>query len=263
MRMSAKSRPEIESGVVFMYRAGEPVAQIAATHGIHIGTVSRIAKRFGILRTKSEGQAVRAAREAVGWARYGKKGAVQSIKTGIWHPCDSAYEYARMHQLDSDPLVKHWERCNRRIPYDCDGRRLLYVPDIEVTMMDGSIRIEEVKPGKFVARGRNPAKFDAAHRHLAQLNISFTVVTEQVIGWKVIRDLDGMGLNGVPDEERAQRRRKAAIKHLHSMSPEDRAAYNEAARLRESAKRAANRDEYNRKAREYRAIRKLRNSVAA
>lgn len=261
--MSKRSRPEIEAGIAAMYLAGEPVSLIASQIGVHPTTVSRVAKRIGVIRTRSEGQAVRAAREAVGWGRIGKKGAVQSTKTGVWHPCDSAYEYARMHQLDGDPMVSHWKRCDRRIPYEHDGLSLLYVPDLEVTMADGSVRVEEIKPAKFLGRGKNPAKFNAAAQFLSKIGVSFLVVTEETIGWKTIRSLDGLGLNGVPDEERAQRRRDAALKHLHAMSPEKRAAYNEAARVREAAKRAANRDEYNRKAREYRAKKKLRNQSAA
>jgi hypothetical protein len=257
----SKTPPEIEAGVKSMYLTGEPNSRIASVHGIHVATVSKIAARLGILRTKSEGQATRSAREATGWDRVGKKGAVQSIKTGLWHPCDSAYEYARMIQLDEDDSVSEWKRCDIRIPYSANGVLALYVPDIEVRMVDGSVRVEEIKPKKYADRGKNPAKFEAARQYFSTLGIEFTVITEAEIGWKRIRQLDGMPLNGVPDEERAQRRRDAALRHLRAMTPEQRADYNEKARLREAAKRAANRDEYNRRAREYRAARLARNAA--
>lgn len=259
----SKTPPEIEAGVKSMYLAGESNSRIASVHGIHVTTVSRIAERFGILRTQSEGQAIRSAREATGWDRIGKKGAVQSVKTGKWYPCDSAYEYARMIQLDEDDSVSEWARCGVRIPYSVNGVLLLYVPDIEIKMADGSVRVEEVKPKKYISRGKNPAKFDAARKYFSPLGVQFTVVTEDEIGWKRIRQLDGMPLNGVPDEERAQRRRDAALRHLHSMTPDERAIYNEKARLREAAKRSANRDEYNRRAREYRAARVAKNSATS
>jgi hypothetical protein len=259
--MSKRTNPEIEAGVAAMYSAGDEIKKIASAHGVGVWVVSRIAKRLGILRTKSEGQAVRAARDMTGWSRIGKKGAVQSEKTGIWHPCDSAYEYARMLQLDRDPGVLHWKRCARRIPYVRSGVKSLYVPDIEVTMQDGSVRVEEIKPKKMLDRGSNPEKFEAAKRALSKDGVQFVVVTEDDIGWKEIRKLDGLGLNGVPDEERMQRARKRSLRHLHAMTPERRADYNEKARLREAAKRATNRDEYNRRAREYPAARLARNSA--
>jgi len=238
-----------------MYLAGEPNSKIATATGIHVTTVSRVAKRLGIIRTKSEGQAVRAARDATGWDRIGKKGAVQSEKTGVWHPCDSAYEYARMIQLDADPSVREWRRCDRRIAYVFNGVSSLYVPDIEVITVGGLVRVEEVKPGKMVGKTKNVAKFAAARAALGPLGIEFFVVTEDVIGWKEIRKYDGMGLNGVPDEERAQRRRDAALRHLHKMTPGERVEYNRKARIREATKRASNRTAYNAKAREYRAAR--------
>lgn len=246
------------AGIAAMYLAGEPIERIASAHGVHVTTVSNVARRLGILRTNAESQAIRATRDAFGWSQIGKKGAVQSKKTGVWHPCDSAYEYARMLQLDELQAVASWKRCEHRIPYGYNGKQSLYVPDLEVVMIDGSIRVEEVKPIKFLDRGKNPAKFSAASAYFQRLEIEFVIITEEDIGWREIRNLDGMGLNGVPEEERAQRRRDAALRHLHAMSPEKRAAYNEAARIREAAKRAANREAYNRKAREYRVLRKQR-----
>lgn len=242
-----------------MYLAGKAASEIARVHGVHATTVSRIAEAGGVLRSKSEGQAVRSAREGTGWDRIGKKGAVQSEKTGKWHPCDSAYEYARMIQLDADVGVLEWRRCERRIAYEFRGTNALYVPDIEVVLIGGQVRVEEVKPGKMVGTPKNMAKFAAAVNALALDGIQFQVITEQEIGWKEIRKYDGMGLNGVPDEDRAQRRRESALRHLHKMTPSQRAEYNRKAQIREAAKRAANRTDYNRKIREYRAAKNAKN----
>jgi len=256
MQMPKQLPPEVEAGIVAMYVAGDSVKLIAQRYAVDVTTVSRLAKRFGVIRSKSEAQAVRAARDACGWDRVGKKGAFQSEKTGRWVPCDSAYEFARMAQLESNPDVVSWWRCSRRIDYKLGEASLVYVPDIEVFMVDGSVIVEEVKPAKMLRLPKNVAKFAAARIHFARLGILFDVVTEDQIGWKAIRHLDGMPLNGVPDEDRKQRRRDSALKHLHAMTPERRAAYNEQARIRESAKRAADREAYNRRMREYRASKK-------
>lgn len=254
--MPRKITDEMRSGILAMYQNGHPNKLIADRYGINVTTVSRVAKRAGVLRSQSESQTVRANRECVGWSRIGKKGAFQSRKMNMWIPCDSSYEYARMAQLDEDPAIVSWCRCSRRIPYVLDGIRHTYIPDLEVVLSGGGIRVEEVKPERRVAEPRNQAKFSAAEAELAAKGIAFAVVTEREIGWKQIRNLDGMGLNFVPDEDRAKRRREAALRHLRAMSPEKRAEYNRKARIREAAKRAANREEYNRRAREYRRAKK-------
>lgn len=256
--MSKSLPPEVEAGIVEMYVACESIKSIAARHGVHVTTVSRVAGRLGVIRSKSESQAVRAAREACGWDRVGKKGAFQSTKSDRWFPCDSAYEFARMAQLDQDAEVVMWSRCARRIEYEFHGQHLVYVPDLEVVRVDGSVTVEEIKPAKMTGKAKNVAKAQAAELHLARLGIRYVVITEDQIGWKAIRNLDGMPMNGVSDEDRRQRRRDSSLKHLYAMSPAERAAYNERARIREAAKRAANREAYNSKAREYRAARKAR-----
>lgn len=247
----------VKSDVVAMYLSGEKLCLIASKHGINATTVSRIAKSAGVLRSQSEAQAVRAARDAVGFERFGKKGAVQSKKTGKWFAADSAYEYARMIQLDDDPTVLEWSRCDDRIPYRFDGVSKLYVPDLRVVRVGGSVSVEEIKPIKMACAPKNIAKFSAARAYYGPIGVCFLVITENDIGWSAIRALDGMPLNGVPDDERAAKRRAASLKVLHAMSPEKRAAYNLAAKEREAKKRASDRDAYNAKAREYRLKKKI------
>lgn len=239
-----------------LYLDGLSHAEISRLSGVKTWTITRIAERTGVKRTKAESQAVRATRESVGFDRFGKKGAVQSKKNGKWHASDSAYEYVRMHQHDDDPDVSEWSRCNDRIPYKFDGQSFFYVPDIRLLMDNGKIIVEEVKPLKMVGHAKNIAKFAAAFAFYTPIGIQFRIVTEEDIGWKNIRRFDGMVLHGIPDEERAAKQRAASLKCLYAMSPEKRAAYNLAAKERESKKRAANRDAYNAQAREYRRLRK-------
>lgn len=247
----------VHDDVVNLYLAGEKLALIAVKHGINPTTVSRIAVAAGVGRTKSESQAVRATREAVGFERFGKKGAVQSKKNGKWFAADSSYEFVRMHQHDDDVEVIDWGRCEDRIQHRFGGACLFYVPDLRVVRSDGRIIIEEIKPSKMVLQAKNVAKFAAAIAFYGPIGIQFKVVTENEIGWSNIRSFDGVALYGVPDEERAAKRRAASLKVLHAMSPEKRAAYNLAAKERESKKRAQNRDAYNAQAREYRRLRNL------
>lgn len=248
----------VHNDVIYLYLSGEKIASIAKKHGINPTTVSRIAASAGVLRTKSEAQAMRASREAVGFDRFGKKGAVQSKKSGEWFAADSAYEFVRMHQHDENPNVAVWARCEDRIPYEFEGNRLFYVPDIRVVEASGRIVVEEIKPIKMLQVAKNVAKFAAAKAFYTPIGIAFEIITENEIGWSNLRKFDGVALHGVPDEERAEKRRKASLKVLHSMSPEKRAAYNLAAKEREAKKREANRDAYNEKAREYRRLRRLK-----
>lgn len=230
--------------------------QIAASFGISASTVARILRARGITRSNSESQAIRVARETVGFSRFGKKGAFHSKKSGSWMPCDSAYEYARMLQLEHDDGVSSWRRCDDRILYVDAGIKRIYVPDLVVELAGGAVRVEEIKPMKLLSIGSNHLKFDAARDFYCKRGISFSVVTEADIGWDAIRRLDGVPLGEVPDAVRKEKRRQAALKHLRSMTPEQKAEYNRKAREREAAKRASDRDAYNRKARERRAQKK-------
>lgn len=245
--------PEEKSGIVSMYLSGSAIKTIASNFGIGVGSVTQVVHGLGHLRTQSQSQAVRAARDCVGFERFGKKGAVQSTKSGKWFACDSAYEFARMLQLDKDDDVIEWSRCTDRIPYLFGGIEFTYAPDLTVIRASVGVVVEEIKPNKFLRIGRNSVKFDAAIRFYKGLGITFSVVTEDVIGIKNIRILDGAPLSYTPDEARKEKRRKAALDHLRRMTPEERAIYNQKAKLRESNKRARDRDGYNRTVRMRRA----------
>ena len=251
--------PEQKSTALKLYKDGRGIKEIANTTGMHVATVTRIAKKAGIVRTVSEAQAVRAAREPIGRSDIGKKGAFHSEKNGTWFATDSHYEYARMNQLENDNDVISWRRCSDRIPYQYSGKSALYVPDIEVIRRDGSVSVEEIKPIKFVKDQKNQAKFEAAREFYGNAK-QFYVVTETEIGRKNIDCLADVGHSEIPLDERKRKRIESVNRYVAKKSPEERAAMNEAARLRELAKRRAmneeEREAYNKAARDRRAAKK-------
>lgn len=253
LKNKTRFTPEEKSGILSMYLSGDAIKTIASVFGIGVSSVTQVVHGAGHLRTKSQSQAVRASRECVGFERFGKKGAIQSTKSGKWFACDSAYEFVRMTQLDDDDDVIEWSRCTDRIPYIVDGVEFTYNPDLTVVRASSGVVVEEIKPNKLLSSGRNSIKFDAAINFYANSGITFSVVTEDVIGYKNIRMLDGIPLSHIPDDTQKEKRRKAALDHLHRMTPEKRAIYNQEAKLREAIKRAKDRDGYNKNAREKRA----------
>jgi hypothetical protein len=74
------------------------------------------------------------------------QGDYTSIKTGQIEMYGSSYELRRFKALDASPLVKKWTKKHRvMIPYVAEFRSHWYVPDILVTMEDGTVWLEEVK----------------------------------------------------------------------------------------------------------------------
>lgn len=247
--------PEQRSYLLELYAEGCAIKEISARVGVNVVTVARVAKEAGIVRSRSEAQAVRAQREgAVGASSRGKKAAFQSVKAGGWVAADSAYEYARMIQLEEDPDVAAWCRCADKIPYTYGGVERLYVPDFCVVRSDGAF-IEEVKPLKFVGSAVNLAKFSAAEAHYSKVGVAFKVVTEKDIGRSNIERYDGVPISLTPDAERNRKRVEATQRCYAKKTPEQKAEILRRAKEREAAKRAANREEYNRYARERRAKR--------
>lgn len=256
---------EQEQSILTSYLAGDALNEIASRHGVERTTVSRIAERNGVLRSKSESQSVRAARDGVGIDQFGKKGAFHSSKMNSWVPTDSLYEYARMEQLDGDESVISWRRSVARIPYEFNGVGRIYVPDIEVTLVGGRLRIEEIKPKKFTSSPLNVAKFAAGEKFALENGYEFKVVTEDDIGRAAIEKAGLATVTGIPEHERKRRRVEATQRAIAKMTAEQKAEYLRKARDREKAKRDAMTTEqragYNAKARERKAAKMAKSMI--
>ncbi len=197
---------EQRGAIVEMYLLGHPIPYIADRVGMHVSTVQGIAKAEGVRRTRSESQVVRAARDPSVGKMFGNPCAFYSIKQAKWFYAGSGYEYVRMEMLDLDPDVVMWRRCEDRIPYELDGMKRLYNPDLDVVRSDGSFVVEEIKPLKMTTTPRNVAKFEAAMRFYHGTGKSLIFITEKDIGGRdAIRKLDGVCLSGMPIEERKLR----------------------------------------------------------
>lgn len=196
----------MQASILNLYEAGEQISTIAKKVGVHISTVQSVTHRKGIRRSRSDAQAIRAIRDPSIGKMWGRSCAFHSKKNERWFPASSAYEYARMIQLDEDDKVLSWQRCPDRIPYFIDGKRRIYNPDLEVLISDGSIVIEEIKPSCQVNSERNKAKFAAAKEFYAMTEKNFVVVTEDFFGIKDAARLIGKtSLSSIPEVERKER----------------------------------------------------------
>ena len=68
--------------------------------------------------------------------------------------------------------IKH----TRSVPYEFNGKQRRYVPDAKVRMLDGSIRIVEVKSWFTLRAATNIAKFKAATKFYNELGADFVLV---------------------------------------------------------------------------------------
>lgn len=104
----------------------------------------------------------------------GTFGFFQSSKAGNVH-FDSRLELNRMKELDADASILKWERSKYQIPWvDVNGKARTYFPDFDLTMLDGSVCVEEMK-GYFDLASQ--MKIDAAKAYFSSLSISYRVLS--------------------------------------------------------------------------------------
>lgn len=90
----------------------------------------------------------------------------------------SSYELMAYAILDMCDNVVKYEVEALRIPYTSEeGVEHLYVPDITAYLIDGRIKVIEVKPDNFVEENR--CKFEAAREYCLGKNYNFEVWTEK------------------------------------------------------------------------------------
>lgn len=225
---------EMRQQIVARYVAGESCPEIADFLGISVGAAWSAVQSAGAGRSHSEAMALRFAKYPSMAEKRGKVSVFHSAKCMRWIPTGSTYEYLRMEQLENDPSVASFSRCRDRIQYELDGVVRFYLPDIEVLLIDGCVRVEEVKPNAFISSADVVAKTQAALEFYAILGKSFVVITEDEIGWDRIRNFDGGGLSSLSDEALAEvrrerekeRQRKSKAAKLAAMSAQERAEHN-------------------------------------
>jgi len=98
----------------------------------------------------------------------------------------SSYELLVFQILDCDDNVEYYIPHPFRIKYDCDEGSRKYIPDILVFVINGSMRLIEVKAKWALRPGtryyhRNRLKFEAARRYCEVNNMIFEVWTENEI----------------------------------------------------------------------------------
>ncbi len=119
-------------------------------------------------------------------------GKIYQSGTGSWHESSkliggrvwlrSTYETKMVSLLDVDSDVICYEYEPIEIPYLADdGREHSYYPDFKIKRASGLIEIIEVKPAKLVEKRGNLLKFAAARVFCADLNWTFSVVSEDYL----------------------------------------------------------------------------------
>ena len=176
------AKPEEKASALAMYQDGVYITEIAARTGFGTTTIFRWATEAGIIRPFSERIANRVSSGQVGREVIGKKGAFHTRKGDVWIPTDSTYEQARLEQLERIDGVALMDRCRDRIPYEFGGRQRHYIPDFKLTMIDGSVIVEEVKPARWVTDPKVRAKVQAAEAFYSDRGVVFRVITEADIG---------------------------------------------------------------------------------
>jgi len=198
-----------KSEAVKRYIDGHSPSEIGEQLGYSTNAVANWVGEAGAMRTLSESRALSASKLApTNNDRYSKKGAFHSSKSGKWFYSASSYEYVRMKQLDDDANVASWSRCLDRISYMDGDQPRYYVPDLDVTMADGTRVIEEIKP----AFKRNDpgvlAKEAAATDYYQKIGAKYRVITQNEIGTDYIKEFDWSGFSAFSQDEAKQIRKE-------------------------------------------------------
>lgn len=109
------------------------------------------------------------------------KGVYESKKGGIVK-YRSGWELEYCKHLDWDPTVDHFMYEGMQIYYISNlktGRVRKYIPDFDVTYIDGRRVLVEIKPLSRMSRPTNVKKFAAAREWCEENDVLFQVLTER------------------------------------------------------------------------------------
>lgn len=95
--------------------------------------------------------------------------------------CRSSYEKQAVNLLNSFEDVISIKAEPLRIPYEINGIRRYYLPDLLVSTAKGDLYLIEVKPRSQIEEERNQIKFVAACNYAKKHNMIFLIWTEEII----------------------------------------------------------------------------------
>ena len=95
-------------------------------------------------------------------------------------PHESELEAAFIRYAVLCPAVREISAQPFQLPWtDAAGADRAYVPDFQVTLLDGTKVVVEIRPARFIETDRE--KFDAAARLLGQKRIDFIVISDELL----------------------------------------------------------------------------------
>ena len=95
-------------------------------------------------------------------------------------PHESELEAAFIRYAVLCPAVREISAQPFQLPWtDAAGADRAYVPDFQVTLLDGTKVVVEIRPARFIEKDRE--KFDAAARLLGQKRIDFIVISDELL----------------------------------------------------------------------------------
>lgn len=103
-------------------------------------------------------------------------GQLPSHKNGCSVVWESLLERDAFYAAEFDKEVVRYVPQPRQFTYFLDGRSAVYTPDLEVTLRDGSLAYQEVKPDSKVDDPEAQPKWNAIERTLASQGYAFTFV---------------------------------------------------------------------------------------
>lgn len=113
--------------------------------------------------------------------RY-KTGTYVSTKTGQEIKFRSSWEHSFAQYLDNDPSIATYVYEGVIISYITNlrsGRLRKYFPDFLVERVDGTKLLIEIKPKRFMPKGINKKKWEAAKQWCSEHDAEFMVLTEE------------------------------------------------------------------------------------
>lgn len=113
---------------------------------------------------------------------YGKSGHIYLERFDTRYHYRSSYEKKALEMINEMESIVDLKVENLNIDYvDDSGCSHYYIPDMEITYVDGTVSVIEVKPNYALNERINQLKFEAAEKYCSKHNKTFIVWTEDIL----------------------------------------------------------------------------------
>ncbi len=153
------------------YGAANPMQNQAIAEYCTKKSVAACMKKYGVTNAMLSPEVLAKWQES-----YGKRKKATFGKTEVYVQGYEKFALESLYAMKPFDRISTSIKHTRSVPYEFNGKQRRYVPDAKVRMLDGSIRVIEVKSWFTLRAASNIAKFKAATKFYNELGADFVLV---------------------------------------------------------------------------------------